>query len=127
MKIAGVHLIKSVCIDHNSISFVLIVVMAGDKIRIFSSVQKFYQMMGISPLNKNSLKNTFLVISLIQLCSSTGCFILFEAKSIDEFGFAFYVFITTLTQLGHLLINTNKIRKITELIESYEAFIEKSK
>lgn len=112
--------------------------MATGKIKILSSVQKFYQMMGVYPSTaKNNQKpplflsfnsiNVFMIVSLSQLIISTVAFISIKAKSTNEFGIAFYVFITATLQLAHLLIAINKISNISELIGKYEAFIEKSK
>lgn len=101
--------------------------MAGGRMKILSPVRKFYKMLGIYPSNTIDAKNIFFIISLIQLIISTLAFISINAKSTDEFGIAFYVFITATTQLVHLLISIKKIPNISDLIEKYEAFIEKSK
>lgn len=115
----------------------LIVAMADDKIKLLLSVQKFYHMMGIYPSQtKNqktdfvlsfNAKNTFQIISMMELVISTLVFIFVEAKSSDEFGIAFYVLITVSHELIHFLINMIIIKsELLELIGKYEAFIEKS-
>lgn len=98
--------------------------MGGDKIQIFSSVQKFHRMLGVRPLNG---KSVVFIICVAQLALTTLAFILISAQSADEFGFAFYACITGVQHFGHILIKRKKIENISELMESYDAFIDKSK
>lgn len=106
------------------LSFDVTAAMGGGSIQIFSSVQKFHQMLGVYPPN---WKNVFFIICVTQLSITTLAFILISAESADEFGFAFYACITGALHCGHLSITREKIQNISELMESYDAFIDRSK
>lgn len=81
-------------------------------------------MLGVRPLNG---KSVVFIICVAQLVLTTLVFILISAQSADEFGFAFYACITGVQHFGHILITRKKIENISELMESYDAFIDKSK
>lgn len=89
-------------------------------------------MMGIysSQLNQNCLPNAkklYFSLSLLHLLVSTAAFIVCEAKSIDEFANAFYLFSSGLSTLVFYSVPVCKAPQIFTLVEHFEEFIEKRK
>lgn len=106
--------------------------MAGP-IKLFQFIQKCHQTIGISPFRPNqkqrltNLIQTILLISLAQFMLTTAAFALFDAKSMFEYGFAFYSFVTMINCIAIYLILIWQSQNTLEFIKSGEAFIAKSK
>lgn len=104
------------------------VVMAG-VIELFCTIKSFYKSMGLYPNHKKCLisaKNIFLSISIIQLFITSSAYLLFQAKTSDEYGISFYISITLLSVMVNISNTAWKIDKILTLIGKYEKFIENS-
>lgn len=114
-----------------SISLLLAAIMAG-ALKLFQSVQQFYQTMGMyssqsSQLLSPNVRKAFFLISITAITVSIGWFAVFEASTIQEYGMSFYGVFSDLYALLDLIITTWQMTNILKLIELFEIFIEKSK
>lgn len=106
--------------------------MAVVRMRLFLTVKKFYETLGIhlpQPNQKYSIfnaKNLFILFILIQMCLTSTAFVLFKAKSEFEYGFPTYVSITEVLSIIYLCIQMWKIEDILKLMKKCDEFIEKS-
>lgn len=105
--------------------------MAGS-VELFHFFQKVQQAFGIRPpqlkqkQHSIELRNVLLPIFCAQLITGAG-FLLFEAKSVFEYGFGFYVLITYIHVIAIYSIFIWENENIFEYFESCKKFIEKSK
>lgn len=81
-----------------SLNLQLAVAMSGS-IHLFQSVQKSYKTLGIYPCQTNKTvafnsRNLFVLFCLAQASVLLGGFCLFEAKTMQEFGSSFFMFLT---------------------------------
>lgn len=101
--------------------------------KLFQTVQFFFEKIGINWLHQNqrfsriTWINFLYFIGYAQSITSSGAFILFEAKSAVEYGFAFYVFITGWAAATGVLISILKKEKMFHIKQNFEKFIEMSK
>lgn len=115
----------------NGVSFSSIAVMAGS-VRLFQTVKKCYQMLGINSSQSNqtfahrSRKFLFVLLIKLTILSQFGCFLL-ETESIQEYGYTFFDVSTGLCILSIFAITVSRISHISKCIEMCEQFIEKSK
>lgn len=116
----------------SSLSSVLIVTMAGS-IKLFQFIQKTYQTIGISPSKLNSKKcsinpkNTAFLIFLTQYTLTTVGFLMFDAYSMFDFGFAFFNLLSIINPTVIYLLFIWKLENTLNFIEKCEIFIAKSK
>lgn len=104
----------------------------ADKIKLFLTAQKYFEMMGIysSQLNRTFVLNAKILlffVSMIRFLIDQMLFLKFKANTIIEYGVAVYGLITQCTIIVVLLIVLLKVANIFELIEYAEEFIETSK
>lgn len=94
---------------------------------MFQTVRKSFHQMGIdSPFSFN-FRNLFLLLALFQAVVTSFIYILLEAKSMPEYGIAFYSCVTALAAMTVFLIDIWKFSDFSKLFAKYEMFIEKSK
>lgn len=109
--------------------------MADDNpIKLFQSVQKFYQTMGILPIKSSSLSTSewnskflFFLLSMTLLLGSVTSFLLLEVTNMKDFGMAFYGTVTDLNIVIDFVITVWQMPTIFKLIRFCENFIEHSK
>lgn len=103
-------------------------IMATATIKLFQFSQNFYTRIGIYPNSKSfNWKNLLVLFVLAQFFISSFAYFLFKAKTIGERADSFYFSLTALTCVIFFLINISKIDEIRNLIDNFEAFIQKSK
>lgn len=117
----------------NLFSLSLTLKMAGnDEIKLFQFIQKTYKNIDIhqsepngnrSPLN---LKNVFILFCHAQFFISSTTYILFNAKSMIEYGMAFFICTSIVASGTVYLVLTWQIKITLNYIENCERFIEKS-
>lgn len=100
----------------------------NSKMQIFQRLQKLLPAVGIYPSScpqegSFSLKNKFVVILFGIVCIFTTSFILFKAKTMNEFSESFYI---TLTLYTGILVAIELGRKIIKLIDDFDRIIQKS-
>lgn len=108
--------------------------MAIVKIKLFLTVKKFYEIIGIclprSESNRKwsmfNIKNVSILIFLIQMFLASTAFVLFQAKTVFEYGFPTYVSMTLTSSVIYLFIQLWKIEDILRLMKTCDEFIEKS-
>lgn len=118
--------------DRSVISFKLFVKMASS-IKLFQFVQQCHQIIGVFPSQSNqnqrlikSTKTKFLIFSA-QLMVSTAGFLVFEAKSMFEYGFTFFILISIINSIVVYLIFIWQSKNTSKFVENCEGFIEKRK
>lgn len=107
--------------------------MAGS-IKLFLIFRKFHQFFGIDPSQSNQKLwiidcakiILFLINSSIFMCA-TVAFLLFEAKSMFDYGFVFFSLISTIDSIAFYLIFIWQSQNTFKFIEHCEGFIKKSK
>lgn len=72
-------------------------------------------------------KSLFMLISIIQFLIASIAFLIFGAKSINERADCLYICSTCVVNIIHVLMHIYKNGQISQLIDNYEKFIEKSK
>lgn len=100
--------------------------------KLFQSVQRFWQIMGINSPHPNQIhlfnaKSLFFILSLIMVCISTVAFLVLRAEAMLEYGICVYGSLSDLTLLADILITIWQIPNIFQMIEMCEQFIELSK
>lgn len=110
-------------------------VMAGAKaIKLFQNVRKFYRTLGIYPPSPTSnqtislnRKNLFILSGSLITFTLPSAYLLFEAKSISEFGIPFCVSVIILSTIAINLIQIWRGGRIYQFIENCDGFIEQRK
>lgn len=105
--------------------------MAG-QIQLFRSLHGFYREIGINLRQSNekwslNWRNLFVLFFLLAMTIAIVAFLLFNAKSVIEFGLGFYGCVTTICCTMNLLLLLWQSTDISKLIESSSEFIGKSK
>lgn len=104
-------------------------------IQLFQFVRKFHQTIGIrlSQSNQNQKQSSIIsaraiifFICTAQLILTTVAYLVFEAKSMLEFGFTFYMVITEVNCVVIYAIFIWQSKNTSKFIENCEVFIEKS-
>lgn len=100
-------------------------------IKLFQSLQKYNQILGIHPTKPNqsysfNLRSVFVLLSLISLFTSSAAYLVFKAEAIAEYAQCFYLCITPLAIFINFVAICLKMRNILQLIEKCEEFIQKS-
>lgn len=105
----------------------------ADKLKLLQFTREVYQDMGIYPphsIQKQhpvNWRNVFILFSLVQIFIVSLAYLIFEAESIVDAGFPFYVINTEFSCAIYYLTNLWKMPKILKLIECFEKFIVESK
>lgn len=111
-----------------SISFLWDAKMAGS-IRFLQFVQKFYQIIGVgrnqAPHSTRSTQKFFLIGSA-QSMFTTAAFLMYEATSIFNYGYAFYILISIINSATIYVVFIWRSENTSKFIENCERFIEKS-
>lgn len=101
---------------------------------LFQTVQKLFKKIGIHwPHQYQRYSSSFNWINFVyfvgyaQSITSSSAFILFEAKTAVEYGFAFYVFITGWAAASAVSISILKKEKLFNIVQNCDKFIEMSK
>lgn len=114
------------------VSLLLAITTAGS-IKLFQYYQKFNQAVGIysrqSDQNSNSInsKNVILIVSIAQFFVSSTAFLLFDAKSILDYGISVSALLVEISVTVYMLILIYQMEKTLKFIENCEQFLEKSK
>lgn len=110
--------------------------MVNNQVKLFESVQKFYQTMGLLgsipcemgiQSSKSNSKSLFFLFSMTLLLSSVTAFLLLEVTNMKGFGMSFYGTTTDLNILIDFVITVWQMPTIVNLIKVSEKFIEQSK
>lgn len=107
------------------------IVKLSGKIRIFESVLKSSEMLGIGlhQANQNHLLDVRFWLILLQfgiVLVSYICFIIYEAATFEEYTSSIYSILTLLTTALHFLMHQWKMRSLFKFIVNFENFINKS-
>lgn len=99
--------------------------------KLFETVQKFYRLLGLHPSQQTqncifNARNILVLYIFVEGFTSTAAFGLFEAKSIAEFGNAFYAFITELLCFVYFSSTMGKMTNVLELMKKSRDIIQKS-
>lgn len=100
--------------------------------KLFRSVQKYYQTIGIDLAQSDqkclfNAKNVLPLLCQMQMFISAFGAFLFEVKSVSDYGMAFYASITGFAMANFFSILIRSRSTIYKLIVRFEKFIEKSK
>lgn len=107
--------------------------MASSSIKLFQFIQKFCRTIGIySPKpNQNryrySSMNWFTIFCFDQFIISTASYLLFEADSMSEYSITLFICLITIGCKIFSLIAFWQVKSVSECVENWEKFIEKSK
>lgn len=102
-------------------------------IALLQFLQKFHQIIGIFPFQPNRKQyltkwnRTIFLVSTTQFLFASTAFLMFDAKSIFDYGFGFCVLICIINPNVIYLIFIWQSENTLKFIENCEAFIEKSK
>lgn len=105
--------------------------MAGGPVKLFEFNQTYCQAIGIESPEPN--RNKFKAKHMIYIIFETNFelalfgFLMYDAKSMGEYGVTFFAMISTANAVGLYFITFWKVEKISQFIEHFEAIIEKSK
>lgn len=102
-----------------------------EKMELFQFVKKCYQTIGIcNPPQSNDrrimLKKYFFISSMTLMFMSNIGYFFYEASTIAAYGNSFFISCSELLTLIAYLICAWQISYITQLIDSYQAFLEES-
>lgn len=117
---------------HFVLSLLTTVIMTGS-IKLFQHIQKFHQIVGIHSSQSNQkqwsaiLGKTIFLISSAQLTFTIVAFLLFDAKSMFDYGLAFYILIALINNTGNYLFFIWRSENTFKFIENCVGFIEKRK
>lgn len=106
--------------------------MAGS-IKLFQLFQKFHQTLGIYPTQVNQKhhliisRRAIFLIGSTQYILSTAGYLVFEAQSMFEYGFGYFMSSTTLNGIIIHILLAWQLENTLKFIETCEGFIEKSK
>lgn len=100
--------------------------------KLFESVLKLYQMLGINPskskrMNLFNWKNVLVIAVFIQGFIFTALYWIFEAESLPEGGESFYASVIEFANTTYMFVIALKMNNLVQLIENLEHFFEKSK
>lgn len=114
-----------------TISLVSTVEMA-ESIKLFQFLQKFHQIIGIYPHQSNQKQRStnwtkiVFLISFTEFLFTTIAFLLFEAKSMFDYGLVFYLLVSLINDSATYLILIWQSKNTLKFIENCVGFIEKS-
>lgn len=102
-------------------------------IKLFQFIQKFHKIIGIYPSQAKrkqcpiNLTQTIFLICSAQIMFTSAAFSVFEAKSMIDYGFGFYMLISIINIIVIYLVFIWQSQNTLKFIETCEEFIEKSK
>lgn len=100
---------------------------ASHKMQLFYSIRQYFETMGIYHNVPFNWRNLLFVAAMIQLFISTGGFlVLSKSNDVVENSFAFYQATNGLAAMFAFMICIWKKEQMFEMLQSFEAFIEKS-
>lgn len=104
----------------------------AERIKLFHSVQKFNQTLGIHPSRPDqrysfNFSSAIVLLLIVLTFISSVAYFLYKAKTIEEHVQTFYISLTALCITIDFLTMCWKMTNILQLIEKYEEFIKKSK
>lgn len=109
------------------------VIMAGGvKIQLFKFIQNTYQAIGIYPpesnqnRNLNNWKKWFNLFCLAQFFITSASYVLFEAKTMIEYGMVFFTCATVVASTIIYLVLFSQLKNTSNYIGNCERFFEKS-
>lgn len=114
------------------LSYWLAIEMAGRSVKFFSTIQKFYGVVGIHPpqLNQNrcsfNRKDVIFCNCLMPSVLSTTAFILFRAKSVLDFGISAFFLACWFVGIPLCVSLVWQMGNILKFIGNSEAFVETS-
>lgn len=99
------------------------------KMKLFVSVRKFYEYMGVYPSQSQqkfpfNWRNLLVILSLIGFFTSMACSFLFKANTIIEHAESFYMTITALACLINYITSFWKTKDIYMFVEKLAKFNE---
>lgn len=100
--------------------------MCGSSIKQFQFNQSFCQHVGIKSAQFNAI-NAIAVIFVAQATMASIAFLVYDAKSMVEYGAIFFYIITIVEAMDVYFIMLRKLEETRKFIENCEGFIEKSK
>lgn len=95
--------------------------------KLFKSVRKFYETIGIYPLQSINYRNAFCLISQIPITISLAGYFLFKASTTIEHTQTFYILLFHIACSLNLVISFFKKREIFETMEKADELFQKSK
>lgn len=99
--------------------------------KLFQTIQKLNRLLGLSPESNQSYslnaKNVLILYTQIQGFIYTAAFGIFQAKTMREYGDAFYQSVTELSAAINLWNFIGEINRLYNFIEKFEGIIQKSK
>lgn len=104
----------------------------AERLKLLQFIQSTYTGIGIYPPQSNQNRRSinwrkiFMLFSLMQILILSLAFLIFEAKTVIEAGFPFFVVNTELCCTVYYLINMWEMPKILKVIENFEKFVEES-
>lgn len=121
-----INLFRTFCLTH---SWMLVLIMAS-KIQLFQSLREFFKIFGLHPLQLHqgsyNFRNIVALFFMTTSMVSSGAFFICKADNIWDYGASFYSFITELINIAGFPTFRNNMTKLFELMDEFEAFIEKS-
>lgn len=98
--------------------------------KLFQTLREYFKIIGIHPLQLNhgscNLNCVIILLFMTLNVLSAGGFLMYGADNVRDYGISYYTFITELVSVACLLSFRNNMETIFELIDEFEAFIEKS-
>lgn len=122
-----IHFVLSSLINYNK----CIATMA-ERLKLLQFIQSTYTSIGIYPPQSNQNRRSvnwrkiFMLFSLMQILILSLAFLIFEAKTVIDAGFPFFVVNTELCCTVYYLINMWKMPKILKIIKEFEKCAEES-
>lgn len=117
----------------NGFSSLLRIRMASrHSIKLFQFNKKFCQTAGIFVRRSNQSRCTFLVVKLAlvicmaQYAIATAAFIVYDAKSMDEYTATIFILLSAINTASDYSFTVCKMEHISKFTENCEALIEKS-
>ena len=100
--------------------------MAGrDKIKLFKFIREICHELKnfLSKFNQNPNSILFFIV---QFLISTALYLVFEANSMNDYGFPFFTCLTMVSEIIYYSSGLSQMENILNYIENCEDFIEKS-
>lgn len=110
---------------HRSVVSLLAVVNMAGTIKLFQFIRKYHQAIGIFQTPANRQRSTVFLICSVQYMVTTIIFLAVEAKSMFDYGFAFFISVSaTNTTIIYILFMWQLENTVT-FIQNCEGLIEK--
>lgn len=101
-------------------------------VKLFQSVQEYFQTMGIYPTQPNqkysfNLMSFLILVSMLVFLVPSMAFFLLKAETIEEYYNTFYASSSVLAYIACFMVNVWKMTNLLDLIARYERNILRSK